>query len=289
MTANSCATADALPLTPPEASPTGTADSDVARARQQFVENLSFIRAQAHGTAHRLALPSLEREDFVGWCLLKLVESDFARIRQYHGSSSFKTFVTVVVTNLGRDYRKRLWGRFRPSTQAAALGYWAVELERLRAEGWRDGEAIGLLANEPFAPPSEVLESLLSDLPERPVRFFVSETVLDDYESPTRTSLEGWLWAESLEVDRRVVERLEEALRSLKSDDRAILRRRYRDRQSVKQIAFDLGLPTSKLYGRIYRLLDKVRQELDGAFDSPEAARAFCQRFHASSLDLDWP
>src|SRR5215208_5464467 len=53
--------------------------------------------------------------------------------RRFERRSSLPTYVTVVIQRLFLDYRNRLWGKWRPSSDAKRLGPTAMLLERLVA------------------------------------------------------------------------------------------------------------------------------------------------------------
>ena len=86
--------------------------------------------------SRRSGLPEHEAEEFRSWALFKLVENDSRVLARWEGRSSFSTYLNVALSNLLRDYRIQVWGKWRPSAQARRGGSMAVLLERL----WiRDG------------------------------------------------------------------------------------------------------------------------------------------------------
>ena len=78
---------------------------------------------------HRLS--SDESDDFRSEVRLHFSQRDFDPLRRFEGRSSLQTYLTVVISRLFLDYRNRLWGRWRPSTEAERLGASAIPIERL--------------------------------------------------------------------------------------------------------------------------------------------------------------
>jgi len=83
---------------------------------------------------------------------------------------------------------------------------------------------------------------------------------------------------------RKLQDELVRAVAALDGDDRLVLEMRYRDRQTVPQIAETLGLDAKPLYARIRRLLRRVRVRLEGAGLGGEQAMAFVG---ASAREID--
>src|SRR5215212_7376883 len=105
----------------------GTASNPEA----MFLANLSLIDRIIAVTARRNALGGADAEDFGAWTKGRLVEGDYAILRKFNQRSSLATYLTVVITNLLRDYRNSRWGRWRPSAEARRCGPVAVRLEEL--------------------------------------------------------------------------------------------------------------------------------------------------------------
>ena len=64
-----------------------------------------------------LLLPD-EADDFRGEVMLKLVEDDYKLLRRYSGKGTLKAYLAVVINRLLLDYRRKQWGRWRPSAAA---------------------------------------------------------------------------------------------------------------------------------------------------------------------------
>ena len=111
-----------------------------------FLQQLPFIDRAAAGAAQAVGLRGDDVEEFVSWAREQLWEDDYALVRKWRGQSKITTYLATVIMNLGREYRVKLWGRWRPSAAAVRLGSLAVRLETLLyRDGWQIGEAAEML------------------------------------------------------------------------------------------------------------------------------------------------
>ncbi|MGH9349313.1 MAG: hypothetical protein ACRD26_18815, partial [Vicinamibacterales bacterium] len=102
-----------------------------------FLEsNLPIVERVVSEVARRQRVSGDALAEFRSLVFMKLVEHDYTVLRRFHGDSSLRTYLTVVVQRVLLDYRNREWGRWRASAAAHRLGPLAVRLERLVA---RDG------------------------------------------------------------------------------------------------------------------------------------------------------
>src|SRR5690349_23970768 len=62
---------------------------------------------------------------------MRLVQDDYAALRQFEGRSGFSTYLTTVAERLRLDLQVSRWGKWRPSIEAERLGETAGMLERL--------------------------------------------------------------------------------------------------------------------------------------------------------------
>lgn len=235
-------------------------------AEALFLEHLPFLERSIAFVCRRNGFPEADGEDFASWAKLRLIEDDYAILRKFRGTSKLTTFLTVVVRNLFRDYRIKLWGKWRPSAAAKRLGPTAVRLERMVS---RDGRSVeeaieSLKENQAVAESRRELERLAGRLPERVPRRFVGEEALEG-----EGSLDG---VESRLRDReraaaaaRVEAALERALDALEPRDRLLLKMHYRDGFSIATIARTLEVEQRPLYSRRDRAFRRMRRELGEA------------------------
>jgi DNA-directed RNA polymerase specialized sigma24 family protein len=159
---------------------------------RQLEELLPLLERVVASTCRRHALGADEGEDFASWVKVRLNESDYAVLRKFRGSSSLRTYLIVVVTNLFKDYRIAQWGKWRPSAAAKRAGDLGVQLEGLF---YRDGrtftEAVALLHGSFGLEDSRAeIESLATRLRPRTLRRFESDQQLDTVPSQDPTPLE---------------------------------------------------------------------------------------------------
>ena len=232
-----------------------------ASPERMFLTHLPAIDGIARAAARRRRLTTDEAEEFRSIVRLRLIEDDYAVIREFRGSSSFRTFLTVVIARQCLDYRASSWGRWRASSKARRLGDTAVALERLVV---RDGlpferAEAAIRETEPRVT-TETLRDLASQLPVRVKRVRVSEEALTDCPSDEPAPDAGI----ALREGRRVIAALARALTTLDPLDRRIMKLRFTEGLSVVGIARREGIEQASLYRRVERILRRLRREIEG-------------------------
>lgn len=247
----------------------------VSPGRALLEAKYPLIQKQLHHLSRRSGLPEHEAEEFRSWALLKLVEDDSRVLASWEGRSSFPTFLTVVLVNLMRDYRARIWGKWKPTAAARKQGREAILLERLC---FRDGlsldEAIERMQTEHEVSLSRAeLERMAASLTRRMKRRQVSE------EDLLRIPVDGQVESRIEEAERSVTEEelrvlLTPLLKSLSTENRLLFKLHYWDGLSVAAISSLLGRPQRELYSARAKCLKKIRRSLAKAGLSPERVRA---------------
>ena len=236
--------------------------------------------------------------DFV---LEKLQQDHWSRLRAYQGDASFKTYLVHVVQRLLEDFARQRFGRPRIPEWIQAQGplweqvYRLLCLERLSAtdviETLRDAvpggrppqiirEAIAVIRKRVVncgAPSSATAEQPLVELEEHHYRPLADDAQAHQLSpealqaAEERTQLLTLLYgsvldpaADSSPPDawRQAAQRLRAAL-SLSSEERLLLRLVYQDGLSVVEAGRLLGLGTHQVHGRLRRLLQRIRQQLE--------------------------
>jgi len=182
----------------------------------------------------------------------------------YRGDSSLESFVTVVISNLGRDYRNLRWGKWCPSAYARREGPIAIRLEKLiHRDGTSPSEAARILSHRDDVDLTEAdLLQLGHRLSHRTRRSFTDLDSANNLCSGSETD-------ERLRLGERdsrlkdVATRLRGLLAELPDEDRLIVRMRYYDGLKVSEIARMLGLPQKPLYRRFERILKTLRRDLE--------------------------
>ena len=235
--------------------------SEVLDPEQMFLSHLPAIDGIAKAAARRHRLTPDEAEEFRSIVRLRLIEHDYAIVREFRGSSSFRTFLTVVIARQCLDYRAAAWGRWRASSKARRLGETAVDLERLLV---RDGlpierAAISIREHHPDTTP-ERLQYLAGQLPPRVRRVHVGDDCLYDRCANTPGPDMGI----ALREGRRVVSSLARAITALDPADRRIVKLRFTEGLSLVGIARREGIEQASLYRRVERILRRLRREIEG-------------------------
>jgi RNA polymerase sigma factor (sigma-70 family) len=239
--------------------------------RQWYVEQLDVIDRISNSVCRRNGVQGADAEDFLSDVRLKLLQDDHAVLRKYRGASSPTTFLTVVISNLFRDYRVKRWGKWRPSAEAKRHGDIAVRLE---AAMYRDGQsfdqACGVLSNDSRLTVDRLaLRKLLADLPPRAARRVDDDATVDNAQAAE--SADGRL----IERERRTqVEAAKAALRRaidrLPPEDALIVRLHFHEALTIADVARAVGIPQKPLYTRMKRLLEVLRKDLEAQGIGPE-------------------
>ena len=265
----------------PSASP--SVDS-ASRGRALLEAHYHVIWKKLLHLSRRSGLPEHEAEEFRSWTLIRLVEDDYRILASWEGRSSLPTFLTVVLTNLMRDYRTHLWGKWRPTAAAKRQGSEAVLLEQLCGrDGLSFDEAVERMWNEHGVSLSRAeLEEIALLLPRRMERRRVGEEEL------LRIPVDGRVESRVEDAERsRTEEELRVLLaplfRSLSAEDRLLLKLHYWDGLSMSAISPLLGRPQRELYSVRDKCLKKIRRNLEAAGVSPERTRTL---LGCSHLDL---
>lgn len=228
-----------------------------------YLEHLPTIDRIAEALCRRNGIRGADAEDFASEVRLGLLQDDYAVLRKYRGASSITTFLTVVIANLFRDYRIRMWGKWRPSAEARRQGEVAVLLE---TAVYRDGRSFeqactALEQSGRVKGNRSELRAILSRLPHRTPRRVEDDAKLADVPGPEAAD------GDILERERRdelttAEQALRRAVARLDPEDQLIIRMRFFEGMSVADLAEGLGLPQKPLYPRIQRLLGALSASL---------------------------
>ena len=223
--------------------------------------------------ARRLRVPEDDHGDFRSWVALKLLENGGRAIRRYRGESSLRSYLTVVISNLGRDYKNMRWGKWRPSAAARRLGECAVELERLiHRDGASRQEACAILVSRGECTHSAAdLMDICARLPHRPRRMMLA---LDGCSLSLGTDPETDLMDSRAEAAaREAFDTLAGAIEQLDPEDRLLVRLRYFDGLRVSEVARMMQMEQKPLYRRYERILIALKSCLiEAGVDGPGIA-----------------
>lgn len=242
-----------------------------------FLANLSLIERLVRSTCRRHRFFGADAEDFESIVKLRFLEDDYAILRDWQQRSSLASYLYIVIERLFLDHRDHLWGRWRPSADAARLGDSAIALERaITRDGLSPDEAVESLVaatpqNEREGRRAE-LRALVLRLPSRPPRPLHAACDANRLASPVRSDA-SLLLRETLERSCEVSQVLADVVGSLHPTDRLILRLRFAEGLKIVTIAPIVGVEPKPLYRRIERLLRHLRDSLCASGLSTEGIR----------------
>jgi RNA polymerase sigma factor for flagellar operon FliA len=221
-------------------------------------QELALLSSVVSRTARARRLRSDEARDFAQAVHVRLLESGYAAFRRFEGKATLRTYLTVVVIRLYKDWQNHRLGKWRPSAAAIRIGSDAVELERLMfRDGFTEDQAVETLRHCPRAAPVETLRRIADQLPPRPRRRRVSEAVLDVLPAPA--SEDPIERRERAQVERRIAGALRTALAQLTDDDRRAVVARFRGHGALSAHAVAIGVDVKRLYRRCDRALKTLR------------------------------
>jgi RNA polymerase sigma factor (sigma-70 family) len=255
-------------------------------AEQLFISNLSLIERIVASIGRRYRLGPADLADLASIVNLKLIENDYAVLRQHEGRSALSTYLFVVVQRCYYAYRDQEGGRWRPSAEASRMGETAVALERLlHRDGFSYSEAAGQLLDRNPQLTAEELDALYARLPNRPPRSKgdgdAALTYLPSSVSADERLVDGELSATS----ERIRSALGAVLRDADAEERTILRLRFVEGMRPATIASLLNADVRKVYKRLELLLRRLRRALLAAGIDATAAGRLIER---PSIPLDF-
>lgn len=254
------------------------AESDARHADMEdlFVSSIPDIARVTRFIARRHRLSQAEAEDFSGEVNLAIIRGNYAVLAAFQGRSSLRTYLTTVIQRMFLDYRRRLWGKWRPSAEAKRRGPIALRLELLL---YRDGlsfdEAVETLrTNLSCTESREALAELAHVIPKRTDRRAIIEGADDIGTVPADVVAGPEAQFEGAHTSARAQCLINRVMESLDPHDRIVLRLRFEDDVSVADIARRLHLDQKRLYRRIEELLAEFRKSLsDQGLGWPEVVR----------------
>ena len=212
---------------------------------------------------HRLSAD--ESEDFMSEVRLHFIQREFEPLRRFEGRSSLRTYLTVVISRLFLNYRNRLWGRWRPSTEARRLGPSGILIERLvTRDGWTSDQVVTMFQVNQGETLEGPLAAFCAKVSQRlPGRQVVAEREADGVQSPGASPDAHLLRAEQEFLAKRVQVALDRALEGLEPEERLLLKMQFEDRLSIADIARALHRDQKRLYRVIERVLATLGRTLE--------------------------
>lgn len=239
--------------------------------RQRFIRRLDLILHKLDLVARSRRMGAEERDDFISWALLRMVESNYAVVRDWRGEASFRNYLNVVVSRLLLDFRNHRWGRFRISKAARRAGRAAELLDVLiHRDGFTTEEAVEMvMRNHHVTADRRNLWEMAESLPDRQSKRTLA---LEDTPLPSvpPTAADNLRRSERRSLCCELQEVLDRALGDLQCDDLKILVMRFCRGCTADEIGADLDLDRRRVYQRIETLLARLRRHLCGEGFEPE-------------------
>lgn len=233
----------------------------LADPENAFLEHLKLIERTATYIALKHRLSEGDVEEFASQVKLEFIKDDYARMRNYRGDSSLRTFITAVIANLCLDYQTSKWGKWRPSAAAKRAGPLAVLLEQLLV---RDGLGLEeayetLWTNHQVSLRRGELDAIVAGLPPRTPRRVEGDDELVHVPASAPAPDHGVADAADTKTEKRAKATVQTVLATFTSQDRLILFLIHVDGLTVATVARQLGLAQAPLYRRIEQLLKQLR------------------------------
>jgi len=267
----------------------GPSVAELVEGEALFLASLPVIDDVTGQVCRRHRLSAAEADDFRSEVRLHFIDRDYEVLRRFEKRSSLPTYVTVVIQRLFLDYRNRLWGKWRPTTEAKRLGPTAILIERLVArDGWSLEQVVDTLRVNHGLTLDASLQALCDKLTRRaPKRQMVAEAHADAIESREPAPDANVVRVEQEFLAKRVRVVLERAKQALEPEERLILKMRFEDAVPVADIARALHLNQKRLYRTIERLLASIGERLQAEGVSREDARQLFTNGVLASPDDD--
>jgi RNA polymerase sigma factor (sigma-70 family) len=253
--------------------------------------NLPMVDEIIAEVARRHRVRGDDLAEFRSLAYMKLLEHDYAVLRRFQGTSSMRTYLSVVLHRVLLDQRNRDWGRWRPSAAAHRIGPVAVNLERLvTRDGLTAEEAVKALGQQDLSACEELVKTLEARGPVRCGRATLGEEAIPDSADPAAGPDETAEHRERRIQVETVGRRVQDALQSLDAEDHLIVTLRFRDGMSMAEVAKVLRIESKPLYRRVERILARLKEVLSSDVTSRElaqelAADTWCD--HASG-EMGW-
>jgi RNA polymerase sigma factor for flagellar operon FliA len=232
---------------------------------QLFLDNLALIEKLAALIARRHHASVEEAEEFGSELKLKLIEANYAVLRNFQGTSTLKTYLTSVISYAFLDFRDKRWGKWRASAAAKKLGPVAVRLEELLdKEGRSFDEACEILrTNHKVSESRRELEEIWKRLPPKTSRRMEGVDDLQDLPAPGVRPEDLVFEQELRETRERVALALKKVLDSLSPEDLLIVKMSILDNLKIVDVAGLLCMKQKPLYRRREKILGQLRRGLE--------------------------
>lgn len=219
-------------------------------------DTLELLERVARAVARSRGLAPADVDDFAQTVHVRMAERQYEPLRKFEGRASLRTYLTVVLTRLLKDWQNHEYGKWRPSAAAHRLGPIGTMLDReLNRDGHTTDEAVRLVACKTGC--SEADAHRVADvLPRRSARRRVAlETALERgvaFDDPVAAR-------ERVRTQEIARGALRDALKALPRSEARLFVSRYVGARSVAALAKEGGLDQKALYRRFERIRRTLR------------------------------
>lgn len=221
--------------------------------------DLALVEQVARSVSRASGLSPDDTDDFVQTVHVRMAERNYHVLTSFEGRSSLRTYLTVVIARLLKDWRNHEYGKWRPCAAARDLGCLGVELDRLvNRDGHTAEEAIQLLASA-TSTPEQMVRAVAQRLPRRARRLRVSVEAADE---------RGMQFVDPLSDRQRNADRnaalaaLRRAVATLPLDDLRLLRTKIDRTATIADLARAGNGHAPDLYRKRDRILKRLRDHL---------------------------
>ena len=233
--------------------------------RSTYETHRALIDETIEAIARQQHLPRDMAEEFGSFAWERLLAS--ATLSRFQGRCTLRTFLTVVIGNLYRDFRNQKWGKWRHSAAARRLGPLALQLELLtERDGYSFDEAVSIIqTNYQSTASRDELDRIYVQLPRRTRRRLVGEEELENVGVASDAVEDGAQRNERESRMHAIRTVLRHALEELTPQDQMVVRLLFEDGFTVAQVAATLKTAQKPLYRRRDALLADIRGRLEAA------------------------
>jgi DNA-directed RNA polymerase specialized sigma24 family protein len=221
--------------------------------------DLDLVEHVARTVSRASGLSREDTDDFVQTVHVRMAERNYHVLTSFEGRSSLRTYLTVVIARLLKDWRNHEYGRWRPCAAARDLGFLGVELDRLvNRDGHTAEEAVQLLSSA-TATPEPVVRDVAKRLPRRARRLTVSVEAAEGRPVQFVDPLSDRLRRQD---QNAALTALRLAVVGLPREDIRLLRTKIDRTATIADLARAGKGPAPELYRKRDRILRRLRDHL---------------------------
>ena len=239
---------------------------DYVEAKSFFESNLSITDEVIKKYCTRHHIVGDEADECNSYVYEKIIENDYQKIREFKGKSSYKTYITVVISRILID-RMRSSGRWRSSQKALKIGKEAVILEELvfRKKYSFEQAYNTLTTNHNISIEREKAYEIITLLQRKRLTSALPRDVeLTDDVSDKKVTLpdEAAINKETSKIKGQLDDIVSKMRNLLSNEERLLLRMRFEDNFKISEIARVLKKDRDDIDRKLKAILTKFKEEI---------------------------